>query len=109
MVLVKSAGDERGMVGLRVGHLLRITGYVETATIAMWTASPRALVMMGMAEASVRGEGPGGYDEDLLLRLRPLVGEACEYYAGGDFPAAMARMRVAQDLVDLRIVALAEG
>ena len=85
---------------------MRITGYVEAATIAMWTGSPRALVMMGMAEASVRGEGPGRKDEDLLVRLRPLVGEACEYYASG-FPAAMARMRVAQDLVDLRIVALA--
>ena len=101
--------QEQATTGLRVGHLLRITGYVETATIAMWTGSPRALVMMGMAEASVRGEGPGGKDEDLLVRLRALVGEARDYYAAGDFPAAMARMRVAQDLADLRIVALAEG
>ena len=100
---------ERATTGLRVGHLLRITGYLEIATIAMWTESPRTLVMMGMAEASVRGEGPGGKDEDLLLKLRALVGEARDYYTGGDFPAAMARMRVAQDLTDLRIVALAEG
>jgi hypothetical protein len=107
VVPLREVGEERATTGLRVGHLLRITGYVETSTIAMWVGSPRALVMMGMAEASVRGEGPGGKDEDLLVRLRPLVGEACEYYASGDFPAAMARMRVAQDLVDLRIVALA--
>ena len=105
---MRGVGEERATTGLRVGHLLRITGYVETATIAMWTGSPRALVMMGMAEASVRSEGPGGEDEDLLVRLRPLVGEAYDYYADGDFLAAMARMRVAQDLVDLRIVALAE-
>lgn len=107
MVPLREARKERATANLRVGHLLRITGYVETATIAMWTNSPRALVMMGMAEASLRGKGPGGMDEDLLARLRPLVGEACEYYADGDFPAAMARMRVAQDLADLRIVALA--
>jgi len=107
VVPLREVGEERATTGLRVGHLLRITGYVETATIAMWVGSSRAVVMMGMAEASVRGEGPGGKDEDLLVRLRPLVGEACAYYADGNFPAAMARMRVAQDLVDLRIVALA--
>src|SRR5215207_874934 len=75
----------------------------------MWLGSPRAVVTMGMAEASVRGEGPGGKDEDLLVRLRPLVEEACAYYADGNFPAAMARMRVAQDLVDLRRGALVES
>lgn len=106
---MRKVGEGRATASLRVGHLLRITGYVETATIAMWTASPRALVMIGMAEASVRGEGPAGEDEDLLERLRPLVREAREFYASGDFPAAMARMRVAQDLADLRIVALAGG
>ena len=94
--------------GLRVGHLLRITGYLEIAVLAMWTESPRAHALIGMAEASVRGEGPWAKDEDLLVRLRALVGEARDYYAAKDFPAAMARMRVAQDLVDLRIVALAE-
>ena len=46
---MREVGEERATAGLRVGHLLRITGYVETATIAMWTGSPRALVMMGMA------------------------------------------------------------
>jgi hypothetical protein len=96
-------------IGLRVGHLLRITGYLEIATLAMWMGSSRAITIIGMAEASVRGKGPWGKDEDLLVRLRPLVGEVHDYYVGGDFPAAMARMRVAQDLVDLRIVALAEG
>jgi hypothetical protein len=105
--VVPLRGGEQGTVGLRVGHLLRITGYLEIATISLWTGSPRVYVTMGMAEASVRDEGPGGKDEDLLARLRALVGEACEYHSGGDFPAAMARLRVAQDLVDLRIVALA--
>jgi hypothetical protein len=106
VVSLREVGEERATSGLRVAHLLRITGYVETATIAMWIGSPRTQVMMGMAEASLRGEGPGGKDEDLLVRLRSLVGEAYQFYASGDFPAAMARMRVAQDLLDLRIVAL---
>jgi hypothetical protein len=105
--MVPLRGQERATIGLRAGHLLRITGYLEIATISMWTGHPRTLVMMGMAEASVRGAGPGGEDEGLLVRLRALVEEARDYYAGEDFPAAMARMRVAQDLVDLRIVALA--
>ena len=87
---------------------MRITGYLEIAIISMWTGSPRAPVTIGMAEASVRGEGPVGEDDDLLTQLRRLVGEAKEYYAEGDFPAAMARMRVAQDLVDLRIITLPE-
>ena len=106
---MREVGEKRAAVGLRVGHLLRISGYLEVAIIAMWTESPRALVMMSMAEASLRGEGPGGEDEDLLERLRALVEEARGYYAGGDFPAAMARMRVAQDLVDLQIVAISGG
>ena len=42
-------------------------------------------------------------------RLRALIEEARDYYDGDDFPAAMARMRVAQDLVDLRIVAIGAG
>src|SRR5215203_5065217 len=57
---------------------------------------------------SLEGCG-GGEDDDLLVRLRALVGEARDHHADGDSPAAMARLRVAQDLVDLRIVALAEG
>ena len=93
---------------LRVGHLLRISGYLEMAVLSMW-AQRRAEVAMGMAEASVRGAGPGGPkgpDEKLLSRLRDLVGEAREYHAADDFPAAMARMRVAEDLVSLYIIRL---
>ena len=100
---------EKASVELRVGHLLRVSNYLEIAVISMWTGSPRTVVTIGMVEASLRGEGPGGEDEDLLERLRRLVGEALDYHAGDDFPAAMARMRVAQDLVDLRIVVLAGG
>ncbi len=101
--------EEKATVELRVGHLLRVSSYLEIAVISMWTGSPRTVVTIGMVEASLRGEGPGGKDEDLLERLRALVGEAGDYYAGDDFPAAMARMRVAQDLLDLRIVVLAGG
>ena len=103
---MRRAAEEKATPGVRVGHLLRVTNYLEIAIISMWTGSPRAPVMLGMVEASVRGEGPGGKDEDLLKKLRALVGEAKEYYAGDDFPAAMARLRVAQDLADLRIIAL---
>ena len=92
-----------------MGHLLRITGYLEIAIISMWTGSPRTDLTIGMVEASIRNEGPSGKDEDLLERLRALVGEARDYNADDDFPAAMARMRVAQDLLDLRIVALSGG
>ena len=101
---------EEASLGVRVGHLLRISSYLDWAVLGMWAAQRRATVMMGMAEASVRGFGPGGVDgpdEDLLRRLRDLVAEARDYYAADDFPAAMARMRVAQDLVSLRIIALA--
>lgn len=72
----------------------------------MW-AERRAEIAIGMAEASVRGAGPGGPegpDEELLVRLRALIAEAREYYAADDFPAAMARMRVAENLVALRII-----
>ena len=106
---MREAGEERLKVGLRVGHLLRVSGYMEIAIISMWTGDSRADVTIGMVEASLRSEGPGGEDEDLFERLRGLGEEARSYYAGGDFPAAMARMRVAQDLSDLRIVALSEG
>jgi len=106
VVPIRRVGEEMVTTGARVGHLLRITNYLEIAVMSMWTGSPRTLVMLGMVEASVRGEGLGGKDEDLLERLRALVGEAKEYYAGGDFSAAMARMSVAHDLVDLRIIAI---
>lgn len=101
--------DEKAPRGLRVGHLLRISSYLDYATVSMW-ADRRAQVVMGMAEASVRGPGPGGPngpDEELLALLRSLIGEAREYHSAGDFPAAMARMRVAEDLVALRIIRLA--
>ncbi len=102
-------GEERATVGLRVGHLLRVSTYLEISIISMWTESPRTDLTIGMVEASLRGAAPGGNDDDLLERLRALVEEARGYNAGGDFPAAMARLRVAQDLLDLRIVALAGG
>jgi hypothetical protein len=94
---------------LRVGHFLRIDSYLDIAVLSMW-AQRRAEILMGMAEASVKGHGPGGErgpDEKLLAKLRDLIREAREYYAADDFPAAMARMRVAHDLVALHIVRLA--
>ena len=105
---MREVGEEKATAGLRAGHLLRVSGYLEIAIISMWTENPRTDLTIGMVEASLRGAAPGGNDDDLLERLRALVEEARGYNAGGDFPAAMARMRVAQDLSDLRIVALSE-
>lgn len=102
---------EKAPMEIRVGHLLRINSYLDYAMISMW-ADRRVRVVMGMAEASVRGAGPGGAegpDEEVLARLRSLVGEARAYHEAGDFPAAMSRMRVAQDLVTLRIIRLSGG
>jgi hypothetical protein len=109
VVSLREMGEERATVDLRVGHLLRVSSYLEIAIVSMWMEGPRTDVMIGMGEASVRGDAPGGKDEDLLERLRMLLAEARGYHASGDFPAAMARMRVAQDLLDLRIVALTGG
>ena len=109
MVPLREVGEEKATVGLRTGHLLRVSSYLEIAIISMWTGHPRTDLTIGMVEASIRSEGPGGKDEDLLEKVRPLVEEARDYYAGDDFPAAMARMRVAQDLLDLRIVAVTKG
>jgi hypothetical protein len=109
VVSLREVGEERATVGLRVGHLLRVSGYLEIAIVSMWMEGPRTDLMLGMVEASLRGGAPGGKDEDLLERLRGLVEEARSYHARSDFAAAMARMRVAQDLLDLRIVALAGG
>ncbi len=106
---MREVGEERTRVGLRVGHLLRVSSYLEIAIISMWTESARTDLMIGMVEASLRGEAPGGNDGDFLERLRTLVGEARDYNASGDFPAAMARMRVAQDMLDLRILVLSQG
>jgi hypothetical protein len=93
---------------LRVGHLLRIGSYLDYAILSMW-AGRRPQVVMGMAEASVKGHGPGGEDgpdEEILARLRALIGEAREYHEAGDFPAAMARMRVAEDLLAMYTICL---
>lgn len=104
--VVKSGAKTGAPSDLRAGHLMRIGGYVNVAILSMWTRNPRAAVMMGMAQASLRGAGPGGEEEDLLQNLRPLVDEALDYYPE-DFPAAMARMKTVQDLVSMRIVRLA--
>lgn len=91
---------------------MRISGYLDMAILSMWAVHERVAATMGMAEASVRGAGPGGEggpDEEFLAKLRDLIGEAREYYAADDFQAAMARMRVAEDLISLRIIRLAEG
>ena len=93
---------------LRVGHFLRISSYLDYAMLSMW-AERRPQVVMGMAEASVRGVGPEGAegpDEEILTRLRNLIGEAREYHAADEFSAAMARMRVADDLVALHTIRL---
>ncbi len=106
---MKEMAGREAATDLRVGHLMRIGGYLDYAILSMWTAHQRADVIMGMAEASVRGAGPGGPegpDEDLLARLRSLIGEARKYYEAGDFPAAMARMRVAEDLTALHAIRL---
>ena len=101
------AADGKGAVSLRVGHLSRIDTYLDWAILSMWLGTKRAPVVIGMAQASMRGHGPGGPegpDEPLLVRIRALVGEAREHYEAGDFPAAMARMRVAHDLVSLYVI-----
>jgi hypothetical protein len=98
-------------LSLRVGHLSRISSYIDWATLGMWTER-RAQMMMGMAEASLRHPGPGGKvgpDEEFLARLRQLVAEAREYLADDQFEASMARMRVAQDEISLRIITITEG
>lgn len=97
---------ERADAATRTAYLLRIHSYLDIAIVSMWTASPRVDVMLGMAQASLRGDGPGGEDDETLRKIRALVGEAREYQAGGDPPAAMGRMRVALDLVALHIIRL---
>jgi hypothetical protein len=97
---------EKVPLELRVAHLLRINSYLDMAILSMW-AQRRPQVIMGMAEASARRAGPAGAsgtDEELLVKVRALIREAREYYAADDFPAAMARMRVAHDLVGLHII-----
>lgn len=103
---MRRAKREKATVAVRTAHLLRINSYMDVAIISMWMKSPRALVSMGMAQASIKGEGPGGADAEILERLRGLVGEAREHYANDDFPAAMTRMRVAHDQLALWIIGL---
>lgn len=91
---------------LRVAHLLRIDGYLDMAMLAMWTATERGPMILGMADASLRHPGPDARDEELLDLVRGLFGEAREYHSVQDFPAMMCRMRVAGDLLSLRIVEL---
>jgi hypothetical protein len=78
------------------------------AILSMWQSSPRAAAIIGMARASVQGKGPGGRDEEALETLRALIDEATQYYENDDFPPAMSRMRVANDLTSLQIIRLAE-
>jgi hypothetical protein len=101
---VKAGGD----AALRTVHLIRVDSYMDIAILAMWTMSPRVDVMLGMLEASLRGESPGARDEDLLETLRALVGEGREYLAAGDFFVAMGRMRTAHDLLSMHIVRLVD-
>lgn len=95
---------EKQSVELRVGHLLRIGTYITMAILSMWQSNPRARIVMGMALASVRGKGPGVEDEELLEHMRTLISEAIDYYEKNEFPAAMARMRVAHDMAGLHVV-----
>ena len=98
--------EERVDLALRTAHLLRINSYLDIAILAMWTMSPRVDTMIGMVEASLRGESPGGKDEEPLQKVRALVKEGREYLAGGEFSVAMGRMRVAHDIVALHIIRL---
>lgn len=106
MVRVSGTGNEKTPSALRIGHLLRIQSYLTMAILSMWQASPRASAVIGMAQASVAGKGPGGHEEEALETLRALLGEASEYYEKKDFPAAMSRMRVANDIASLQIIRL---
>lgn len=104
MVPVK-AGDD---AALRTAHLIRVDSYMDFAILAMWTANPRVDVMLGMLEASLRGESPGARDEDLLEKLRALVKEGRGFLAAGDFFSAMGRMRTAHDLLSMHIIRLSD-
>ena len=101
--------EERTDTALRTAHLLRIDGYMNIAINAMWTSSPRVDAMIGMAEASLRGRGPGGKDDETLAKVRDLVREGRAYLAGGETAVALGRMRVAQDILTLHIVRLSDG
>ena len=100
---------ERADGAIRTAHLLRIHSYLDIAINAMWTNSPRVDVMIGMVMGSLRGDTPANTDDEILSQLRDLVGEGRAYLADGDSPAAMARMRVAQDLMALYLIRLGDG
>lgn len=106
MVFVRAGEKPDGR--LRAAHLLRIHSYMDIAVLSMWTNSPRVDIMLGMAEASLRGEGPGGADDAVLETVRPLVVEARAYLADGDFLPAMSRMRVAHDTLALYLIQLSD-
>ncbi len=99
---------ERADAAVRLAYLLRIHSYLDIAIVAMWTSSPRVDIMIGMAEASLRGDDPGGEAAGPLREIRALVGEARGYQAADDFSAAMGRMRVALDLLALHIIGLSD-
>ena len=100
---------ERSDKPTRTAHLLRIHSYMDIAILGMWTNNPRVDVLLGMAEASLRGDSPANIDDDLLSQVRELVKEGRAYLADGEFPAAMARMRAAQDLLALYLIRLNDG
>ena len=100
---------ERADLATRTAHLLRIHSYMDIAIISMWTNSPRVDVVLGMVVGSLRGDSPANTDDELLAQLRGLVGEGRAYLADGDPPAAMGRMRVAQDLMALYLIGLGDG
>ncbi len=100
---------ERADLSIRTAHLLRIHSYLDIAIISMWTSSPRVDVVLGMAVGSLRGDSPANADDELLAQVRGLVGEGRAYLSDGDPPAAMARMRVAQDLMALYLIRLGDG
>lgn len=104
---MSGVNKENSSTALRIGHLLRIQAYLSMAILSMWQVSPRAPAIIGMARASLKGKAPGGHEEEALETLRALIGEAAEYYEKSDFPAAMTRMRVANDLASLHIIRLA--
>jgi hypothetical protein len=105
----ESAGEGRSMAAARTAHLLAVSANLNMATISLWSQSPRAASILGMFEASIRWPAPGGHDEDLLERLRDLFEEAKKFHAREDFPAMMARLRVAYDLVSIRIIEISGG
>jgi adenosine/AMP kinase len=106
--VVSVKAGEKADVALRTAHLLRINSYLDIAINAMWTSNPRVDIMIGMAEASLRGESPGGKDDEMLEKVRDLVREGRAYLADGEPSVAMGRMRVAHDFIALSIIRLSD-